>query len=109
MCQKEIVISNKVIIKKLRPWIEDNVDQVWTFPLILSYSSACRSEIEEFQIHIMFQSLIRSYVGLLFCHHPFIDGSGGWSHGFTIHRNTNIHHSAVQLFLNKSVLINTRH
>jgi hypothetical protein len=62
MCQKESVICNELIIKKLRPSIEDSVDQVWTFPLILSYSSICRSEIEEFQVHIMFQSIIRSYV-----------------------------------------------
>jgi len=87
MCQKEIVICNELIIKKLSPWNEDNVDQVWTFLLILSYSSICRSEIEEVQVHIIFQNLIRSYVGLLFCHHPFIDGGGGWSHGCIIHKN----------------------
>jgi len=105
MCQKEIVICNEL---KLRSWIEDNVDQVWTFPLILSYSSVCRSEIKEFQVHIMFQSLIRSYVGLLFLPSS-IDGGGGWSHGCIMHRNRNSHHSVVQLFLDKSVLINTRH
>ena len=34
MCQKEIVICNEIVIKKLRPWIEDSVDQVWTFHLM---------------------------------------------------------------------------
>ena len=34
---------------------------------------------------------------------------GGWSHGCIIHRNRNSHHSAMQRFLDKSILINTRH